>query len=101
MFVISCVQYFFLTLYVGIKVIHKCIELYRMPAFDSFSNADKELIIQYQAKYEKDIECGGGYLKIGPKMADQTKFGQRAIGNCFDGPDAHSFVHIYVCPCIN
>eukprot|EP00439_Symbiodinium_sp_Y106_P074772 s283_g14.t1 len=32
--------------------------------FDSFSNADKELIIQYQAKYEKDIECGGGYVKV-------------------------------------
>merc|ERR1719411_2467532 len=26
-------------------------------SFDSFSNADKELIVQYQAKYEKDIEC--------------------------------------------
>ena len=32
--------------------------------FDSFSNAGKELIIQYQAKYEKDIECGGGYVKV-------------------------------------
>merc|ERR1719356_2124711 len=25
--------------------------------FDSFSNKDKELIVQYQAKYEKDVEC--------------------------------------------
>merc|ERR1712093_109152 len=37
-------------------------------AFDSFSNKDKTLVVQYQAKYEKDVECGGGYLKIGPKM---------------------------------
>merc|ERR1712194_197462 len=38
--------------------------------FDSFSNAGKDLIIQYQAKYEKDVECGGGYVKIGAKKAD-------------------------------
>merc|ERR1739844_780658 len=31
--------------------------------FDSFSNEGKELIIQYQAKYEKDVECSGGYAK--------------------------------------
>merc|ERR1719504_596126 len=56
-------------------------------AFDSFSNADKELIVQYQAKYEKDIECGGGYLKIGPKMDDQTKFGDPTVYNIMFGPD--------------
>merc|ERR1719247_3979977 len=32
--------------------------------FESFSNEGKELIIQYQAKYEKDVECGGGYVKV-------------------------------------
>merc|ERR1712129_645288 len=56
-------------------------------AFDSFSNADKDLIIQYQAKYEKDIECGGGYLKIGPKMDDLTKFGDPTVYNIMFGPD--------------
>jgi len=56
-------------------------------AMDSFSNAGKELIIQYQAKYEKDIECGGGYLKIGPKMEDQTKFGDPTVYNIMFGPD--------------
>jgi len=56
-------------------------------AFDSFSNAGKELIIQYQAKYEKDIECGGGYMKIGPKMDDQTKFGDPTVYNIMFGPD--------------
>merc|ERR1719504_382271 len=55
--------------------------------FDSFSNADKELIVQYQAKYEKDVECGGGYLKIGPKMDDQTKFGDPTVYNIMFGPD--------------
>merc|ERR1712193_57910 len=55
--------------------------------FDSFSNAGKELIIQYQAKYEKDIECGGGYLKIGPKMEDQKAFGDPTEYNIMFGPD--------------
>merc|ERR1712047_159331 len=56
-------------------------------AFDSFSNEGKELIIQYQAKYEKDIECGGGYLKIGPKLDDPTGFGDPTVYNIMFGPD--------------
>merc|ERR1711957_464935 len=55
--------------------------------FDSFSNAGKELIIQYQAKYEKDIECGGGYLKIGPKVDDLKTFGDPTVYNIMFGPD--------------
>merc|ERR1712146_461874 len=56
-------------------------------SFDSFSNEGKELIIQYQAKYEKDVECGGGYLKIGPKMSDPTTFGDPTPYNIMFGPD--------------
>merc|ERR1712178_274627 len=56
-------------------------------AFDSFSNEGKDVIIQYQAKYEKDVECGGGYLKIGPKMEDGTKFGDPTVYNIMFGPD--------------
>jgi len=56
-------------------------------SFDSFSNDGKELIIQYQAKYEKDIECGGGYLKIGPKLADLSTFGDPTEYNIMFGPD--------------
>jgi len=55
--------------------------------FDSFSNEGKELIVQYQAKYEKDVECGGGYLKIGPKMQDPTAFGDPTEYNIMFGPD--------------
>merc|ERR1712056_11303 len=55
--------------------------------FDSVSNKDKELIIQYQAKYEKDIECGGGYLKVGPKVDDLTTFGDPTPYNVMFGPD--------------
>merc|ERR1711976_323327 len=56
-------------------------------SFDSFSNEGKELIVQYQAKYEKDVECGGGYLKLGPKMDDATKFGDPTVYNIMFGPD--------------
>merc|ERR1711941_150395 len=50
-------------------------------------NAGKDLIIQYQAKYEKDVECGGGYLKIGPKVDDLTTFGDPTPYNIMFGPD--------------
>merc|ERR1719313_1821939 len=56
-------------------------------SFDSFSNEGKELVIQYQAKYEKDVECGGGYVKVGPKMADLTTFGDPTPYNIMFGPD--------------
>merc|ERR1719465_248684 len=55
--------------------------------FDSFSNKGKDLIIQYQAKYEKDVECGGGYVKVGPKMSDPTTFGDPTPYNIMFGPD--------------
>merc|ERR1712048_806543 len=56
-------------------------------SFDSFSNEGKDLIIQYQAKYEKDVECGGGYLKIGPALKDLTTFGDPTEYNVMFGPD--------------
>merc|ERR1712087_299124 len=55
--------------------------------FDSFSNEGKDVIIQYQAKYEKDVECGGGYVKVGPKMSDPTTFGDPTPYNIMFGPD--------------
>merc|ERR1711953_263686 len=56
-------------------------------SFDSFSNDGSDLIIQYQAKYEKDVECGGGYVKVGPKMEDPTTFGDPTPYNVMFGPD--------------
>merc|ERR1712187_517606 len=51
------------------------------------SNEGKDLIIQYQAKYEKDVECGGGYLKKGPRQGDLTAFGDPTSYNIMFGPD--------------
>merc|ERR1712066_574097 len=36
---------------------------------------------------EKDIECGGGYVKLGPKLADLTTFGDPTPYNIMFGPD--------------
>jgi len=55
--------------------------------FESFSNELKSLIVQYQVKYEKPIECGGGYLKLGPKISDATAFGDPTEYNIMFGPD--------------
>ena len=50
-------------------------------SFDSFGNAGKDLGVQYQAKYEKDVECGGGYVKLGTMMKDATAFGDPTVYN--------------------
>merc|ERR1712054_500717 len=46
-----------------------------------------ELAAGKWSKDEKDVECGGGYLKIGPKMEDLTKFGDPTVYNIMFGPD--------------
>merc|ERR1711937_227149 len=58
-----------------------------MGNFESFSNEGKDLVIQYQAKYEKDVECGGGYVKVGPKLEDPKTWGDPTVYNIMFGPD--------------
>jgi len=55
--------------------------------FPEFSNEGKTLIVQYQMKYDKDIECGGGYLKMGPKIAEPETFGDPTPYHIMFGPD--------------
>merc|ERR1719188_2865451 len=57
-----------------------------LPSLLNESKAE-EIIIQYQAKYEKDVECGGGYVKVGPKQDDLTTFGDPTKYNIMFGPD--------------
>jgi len=56
-------------------------------AFDSFSNAGKDLILQYRVLFTKEVQCGGAYLKLGPKMDDQNAFGGETKYNIMFGPD--------------
>ena len=40
-----------------------------------FSNKDRTLVLQYSIKFEQDIECGGGYIKLHSGFVSQKKFG--------------------------
>jgi len=55
--------------------------------FEAFSNEGKDLIVQYQLKYEQDIEVGGGFLKLGAKLDDPTAYGWMSPYYIMFGPD--------------
>lgn len=55
--------------------------------FPEFSNKDKTLILQYSAKHEQKIDCGGGYIKILPPGIDQSDFHGDSPYNIMFGPD--------------
>lgn len=40
-----------------------------------FSNKNRTLVLQYSIKFEQDIECGGGYMKLLSGFVNQKKFG--------------------------
>merc|ERR1712178_385361 len=50
-----------------------------------FSNEGKTLVIQFSVKHEQDIDCGGGYLKIG--AYEPEKFEGSSTYNIMFGPD--------------
>lgn len=39
-----------------------------------FSNKGRTLVLQYSIKFEQDIECGGGYIKLMSGYVNQKKF---------------------------
>jgi len=52
-----------------------------------FDNTGKNLVIQFSAKFEQSIDCGGGYVKVmGPKF-DATKFDGETDYTIMFGPD--------------
>jgi len=53
----------------------------------SFSNKDKDLIIQYSVKQEQKIDCGGAYIKLLPSGVDQENFNGDSVYNIMFGPD--------------
>merc|ERR1719399_1288864 len=50
-----------------------------------FSNDGKTLVIQFSVKHEQDIDCGGGYLKLG--AYEPEKFEGSSEYNIMFGPD--------------
>lgn len=53
---------------------------------EAFTNKDKELVIQFSAKHEQDLDCGGGYIKLLGDI-DQAKFGGDTPYQVMFGPD--------------
>ena len=41
----------------------------------AFDNEDKDLVVQFTAKHEQGLDCGGGYVKLLPSGVDAKKFG--------------------------
>jgi calreticulin len=55
---------------------------------EEFSNAGKNLVLQYSVKHEQSLDCGGGYLKLLPKEGlDQADFNGDSLYNIMFGPD--------------
>lgn len=56
--------------------------------FMPFTNEGEELYIQYEVTlFQKDLRCGGAYMKIGPTMEEPRTFGDETPFNIMFGPD--------------
>ncbi|CAL5364793.1 unnamed protein product [Camellia sinensis] len=52
-----------------------------------FTNKNRILVLQYSIKFEQDIECGGGYIKLLSGFVNQKKFGGDTPYSLMFGPD--------------
>ncbi|KAK1294929.1 Calreticulin-3 [Acorus calamus] len=52
-----------------------------------FINKNRTLVVQYSIKFEQDIECGGGYIKLLSGYVNQKKFGGDTPYSLMFGPD--------------
>ncbi|KAJ3217107.1 hypothetical protein HDU67_008484 [Dinochytrium kinnereticum] len=56
------------------------------PLSAKFDSKDKDLVLQFTAKFEQNIDCGGGYIKLLPAF-DPKKFTGDTEYNIMFGPD--------------
>jgi len=59
----------------------------RSAKFDSFSNAGKDLVVQFSVKHEQKIDCGGGYVKLFPSDFDPSDMHGESKYFIMFGPD--------------
>jgi len=52
-----------------------------------FSNAEKEIIIQFSVKHAQKIDCGGGYVKVFPANFNPEELHGDSAYNVMFGPD--------------
>jgi len=55
--------------------------------FDTFSNAGKNLVLQFSVGHSQSIDCGGGYIKLLPSGVDLHKFDGETPYHIMFGPD--------------
>ncbi|XP_019168443.1 PREDICTED: calreticulin-3-like [Ipomoea nil] len=51
------------------------------------NNKNRTLVIQYSIRFEQEIECGGGYIKLLSGYVNQKKFGGDTPYSLMFGPD--------------
>lgn len=61
--------------YAGIQTYNDAKHFAISAKIPEFSNKDRTLVVQYSIKFEKDVECGGGYIKLLSGYVNQKKFG--------------------------
>jgi len=59
----------------------------RSAKFDSFSNAGKDLVVQFSVKHDQKIDCGGGYVKVFPGDFNPEDMHGESSYNLMFGPD--------------
>ena len=52
-----------------------------------FNSKDKDLVVQFRVKFEQDIDCGGGYIKIFKGDIDQKNLHGDTDYQLMFGPD--------------
>lgn len=55
--------------------------------FPEFSTLGKDLVLQFTVKFEQQIDCGGGYIKLLKSDFDQANFGGDTPYHIMFGPD--------------
>lgn len=53
---------------------------------ESFTNENKDLVLQFSVKWEQQVDCGGAYIKLMGET-DQEKFGGDSAYQVMFGPD--------------
>lgn len=53
----------------------------------TISNEGKTLVVQFSAKHEQKLDCGGGYIKLLPSTSDMKSFGGDTPYSIMFGPD--------------
>ncbi|RYR60900.1 hypothetical protein Ahy_A04g017985 isoform B [Arachis hypogaea] len=71
----------------GIQTSHDAKHFAISAKIPEFTNKNRTLVLQYSIKFEQDIECGGGYIKLLSGFVNQKKFGGDTPYSLMFGPD--------------